>query len=406
MVFTFSSDDASKKKQRYVRGKRLTIQKAATLLDAKSYKPLWERLLSYADLPDEHFDHFYLTFIHRFVEYVQVLPEAPNAYLGSLMTQGLKHGLNHLHLFVNEYADATPLERFAIFTASVLPKISTILTQQRVLITDDTGVTLETWQPFCGPMTDDFFGCFYKLLPRSNDFVALNKQITLTLIRQVLGERGFLWLASDLQLFTEWLSALDEDDEQGRSRFTYLIRRYRRMNDLMVDELPYVDITLLESPETVHGDAFYEWLQDGLQDGSIKVNTKDAHVHVTDAGLFIQPAIFKDFARLYLKASVNHYVVFTQFGNLMGVASKGGSDYLHAQMYSKHDAAKSMFNRSAGRGKSVEGVLVRDVKSVYGAKSPPEHSKLVTGSQAVRASHTALAAYNMATKPNMHLKNR
>ena len=64
------------------------------------------------------------------------------------------------------------------------------------------------------------------------------------------------------------------------------------------------------------------------------MNSTDGGVHIVKNGLFLEKnKIFQHFAELS-KLPVNFNVVFTQFGNLFGIASKGGSDFLHRQHFS------------------------------------------------------------------------
>src|SRR3990167_408601 len=319
------------KKQWYRIGQNLPIMSATALLSDKIYTYCMDQLKQMAGLPQEHFDFFYQSFIYRFAEFVQVIPEARNEVLGSLLTNGLLRGLNTLHLFVNTLSGSTPLERYALFTACVLRDIHLVLTNQKIFITDQEGATLNVWQPFCGPMTEDATGQGYKIIPLSSAYQRIGRSLRPVLARQVIGENGYLWIASDIRLLAEWLEALNEEDEEGSGRLVNVIRRYRRDGGGLIDDLPIAVVDILDATATEYADLFYQWLIDGINDGSIKVNGSDAHVHITHCGVFIEfPAIFKTFSDLY-NVPVNHFVVFTQLGNLFGIARKGGHDYQRSE---------------------------------------------------------------------------
>jgi len=112
----------------------------------------------------------------------------------------------------------------------------------------------------------------------------------------------------------------------------------------LVSSLPVVNVKLGESPATTHGDAFFAWLKEGLANGTVKVNTADAHVHVTTEGVFIEKAgAFKQYVELY-NVPVNMFSVFQQFGNLFGLTKLSGADYRIEQLFS--DRPDSMHQKS------------------------------------------------------------
>lgn len=414
-MFNRLNEQVRGKKQWYRIGQVLPILSANALLSDKSYAYCIEKVKQLAGLPEDHFDHFYQGFIQRFAEVVQAIPEEWDAPLGSLLTGGLLRGLNTLHLFVTEFNDATPLERYALFTACVLRDIHNIVTNQKIFITDEQGATLQVWQPFCGSLTEEVQGQNYKLIPLSSAYQRIGKTLRTVLARQVIGESGFLWIASDLRLLTEWLEALNEEEGDGSGRLAHVIKRYRRQGNGLLDSLPAIMFDILDSPATEYADQFYQWLIDGLNDGTIKVNRADAHVHITDAGVFVEfPAIFKTFAELY-NVPVNHYVVFTQIGNLMGLARKGGGDYQHVQLYSAYpDAAGGGSGYRGGLSSPLvtksnamrDGILIGDINTLYLQKDAPEKSPYMKVPSSIKRSVDALAAFNAVTKLNTGMTNR
>jgi len=401
--------------QRYRIGQRLPIRTANALLNDKRYAFYIEQVKRLTQLPNEHFEHFYLAFIERFAEFVQVIPETRDAPLGTLLSSGLLRGLNTLDVFVTQFGDPTPLERYALFTACVLRDIGRVITQQKIFITGETGITVKHWQPFCGPMTEEIEGDSFKIIPLSTTFERLNRSVRLTLARQVMGENGFLAIASDLRLFMEWLEALEEEDEDGNGRLVCAIKLYRREGGGLMDGLPLAAIEILDSPDTEHADVFYTWLITGLEDGSIKTNTSDSLVHLTELGVFVEmPGIFKQFTDLY-NVPVNQFVLFTQIGNLLGVPAQGGDDHHHTQLFGKQKQLLSDYPDANGIKSGLPGLLtgkqsvlregvLLDVNTVFINKSPPDITPYIKTS--AKSSYASLSQYNQVTKPNHTLRIR
>ncbi len=412
-MFNHLTNNSHKKNHWYRFGERLPVQTAAALLADKRYRFYIEQVKELAGLPEDHFNHFYQAFIYRFAEFVQVIPDDPNSPLGSFITNGLLRGLNTLHQFVTQFEKPSPLERYALFTACVLRDISHIITGQKIYITDDKGATIKLWQPFCGPLTEETEGKSYKIFPMAQIYNRIGKSLRVTLARQVMGENGFLWIASDIRLFAEWIDALIEEDEEGSGRLVKVIRVYRRSGGGIIDNLPHTETDILDSPATKHADAFYDWLLNGLQDGSISTNTSDSNVHITDVGVFLQtPGIFDDFARLY-QGGGYRFVVPTQFGNLIGITSKGGGDYMHAALFSDYPDGSGLGKASRSTGllssKSHamrEGIMIADKNSLYINGKAPDTTPYIKIPASMKQAHQELAQFNAVTRPNNALKNR
>jgi hypothetical protein len=151
-----------------------------------------------------------------------------------------------------------------------------------------------------------------------------------------------------------------------------------------------IQVQINEAPATEYGDQFLEWLRERIETGQVKINSADASVHVTADGVLLERKLFKQFADLS-SVPTNMNVVFTQFGNMMGIASKGGGDYLHAQFFSeypdvgaKHASFTSPF---AGKKHSTRtGVLVTDTALVL-KKSKPESPMLKSLQHAGKEAH-------------------
>lgn len=398
------------KKQGYRPGSLLPILSAEALLADPGYQQYATQLQALTAVPDAHFAHFYWGAIQQFAAYVQVIPKAYDQPLFSLLHEGLLVALHTLDLFVQHYPQSTPLERYALFTACLLQDIACIATRYRVLITNPEGVTQWVWQAYHGPLTAQTQGDYYKLIPLSTSFERLDKGVRVLLARQVLGEAGFNWIASDLYVLMEWLAALQEGDGDEVMRLIKIIKLYRTQTQGLVDGLPMMNIEALISTATEYADQFYAWLAEGIADGTIKVNRADAEVHVTEAGVFVEKsAILKTFADLY---KVPGSVVLTQLGNFFGVGKQSGHDMRYVQLFSDYPEqsvnAQRTFAGPLGRkaGMIRDGLLFNELASVLLRGGPlvvSPHVRLPAGMQ---ASQRALADFRQDPQVSPGMKQR
>ena len=366
-MFIKNHTDKSKtfRLQAYKPGKRIPVFSAQSLLADKKHQFFIQQASELSALPREHFDAFYKVFIHRFVEFVQVLPTQNSDPLCGLMNEGLLRGINVLHQLIIKYKHATPLERYAVFTAAVLGDVANAVVNQKIFITDEQGAFVKEWRPFEGSLTDDKEAEYYKIMPLSSTYYRLRYAITPLLARQLLPKKGFEWISGDMRIFADWLDALRGEDAEGAGRMAHTLQLFRTKPEGFIDSLPAITVNLEESSETKYGDAFFEWLKEGLANGSIKVNTSDANVHVMSEGVFIEKAgIFKQYIDLHGNLPVNMFSVFQQFGNLFGLTKLSGNDYRIDQLFSEYpDAGYSKSNGfssplSAKKNATREGVML------------------------------------------------
>lgn len=353
-------------------GQRLPILRAGAILADRRYRFYISQVKKLADLPDEHFDQFYWSLIERFVEFVQAFPENTDGFLGSMATSGLLRALNVLHVFVTEFDAPGPLERFALFSACLLQQIEQIVTRAKVFITAEDGATTKIWQPFSGTLLDEAAGESYKIIPLVGGYQRMEAAVRISLARQLVGEPAFLSIANDSSLLMEWFEALLDEDREGFLRLQKVLKAYRSKQDNLMDDLVF-DIEVLESPATEHADAFLEWLREGLQNNSIKVNTADAHVHVAGSGFIVEEGLFEIFAQRYNRALVKGFVVSNQFDVLVGKAG------LKTDVLAVSGEKKSTFsNPFAKKAETTvkQGVLVTDSKLVTTHEAQTTHRKL------------------------------
>lgn len=374
-MFTIRSTDKTKtfKAQTYKPGARIPVFAAASLLANKHHQFLLQRLSEICKLSRKLYELLYEGFTQRFVEFVQVLPTQNNDPLCGLMNDGLMRGINSLDHLLRDHNDAPPLERYAVFTAAVLKNVANVVVNQKIFITDEQGATIKEWRPFSGSLAEDDEAEYYKIIPLSLMYQRVSHAITPLLARQLLPEKGFSWLTSDMRIFVDWLDALRGDDGEGGGRIVHTVQLYRHGGiETSIDSLPAVNFNLEESPATHYADSFFAWLKEALANGQIKVNTADAGVHVTQQGVFIEIGAFKQFIDLHVNVPVNMFAVYQQFGNLFGLTKLSGIDYRVEQLFSEYPD----FAQNKNKGNFVsplsvrthqirDGVMIRDAGLIF-----------------------------------------
>lgn len=387
-----------KGKKHYRIGQRLQVKTATALLTEQRYQNYVNQLKRLTQLPDEHFERFYSSLLQRYVEFVQFIPDDANDALGSMTSNALVRSINILHIFVSQFQEATPLERFALFSACLLQGAERVVTRNKVLIVNKVGSTIKVWRPFTGSLVDDSDANFYKLIPLTSVYYRMEKSVRVTLARQIIGEEAFASLASDMHLLMEWYQVLLEEEEGGLTRMQYAIKRYRQGADNIVDGF-ILDMELFDSPATEHGDAFLEWLLDGLADGSIATDVPGALVHVTEMGIFLETGIFTIFAERYNPGLVDHFAIQHQFEimiNKEGVAT---------QALSQHNEKSSTFSNpfSKKTGTVHQGVLVFD-SAMLTEKPPATDNAVKLPHTLKKSSYQSFAAFNQ--QQSLTLRNR
>ncbi len=361
----------------YQEGYILPVLTAEELLFTSRHKGLLRQFRDLSGLPDELHDQLYTQLINRFIEFVQVLPHKPNGILGSIINYGLARASAVLQKYLQKRRlQTTPLLTYAVFSAALLKDIGRVLSQQQVIFVDQQGEYLRDWNPITGSMIGQ--ADYYKIYPLSTAYIRIESEVTPILARQLISKEGFAWLSSDLAVFSDWLAALLDQEGLGGKEITWALALIKR-EDLIatLTTLDGATVEMTEPVATENTEAFYKWLKEKLASGEITVNKNDSSVHVVAEGVFIEKKLFKQFADL-AKSPVNFAVVFAQFGNLMGIASKGGGDFVYAQYFSHGQggaANASAFSAGVAQKSNMpqrEGIVVRADKVFLDAAKIPE----------------------------------
>lgn len=362
----------------YEAGYLLPVLTDSELLFSSRQKGLLRQIRDLvSEFSQEDYDRSYGALIKNFMELVQVIPHKTSGILGSLFNYSLSRSVVTLQKYCQlKRNGATPLFKFAVFSAALLKDVGRVLSNQRMVLTDEAEEFYRDWNPFSGAMIGQ--APFYKMYPISTSYLKVEKEATPLLARQLIPHEIFLWLSNDLTVFADWLAALLGEEGVGSKEISLAVALIKREDILAI--LNTLDGALIDmiAPQDPAVDAFYQWLRDGIEKSEITVNKDDSGVHVVNEGVLIEKKLFKQFADLS-KMPVNFAVVFTKFGNLMGIASKGGNDYLHAAYFSPGEGGSSFTTFSgamAQKSKSVarEGMVV-DAKDIF-TKDIPSKSAL------------------------------
>ena len=270
------------------------------MLAATRHQSLLHEVQQFSALPEDHFKALYRPAINQFAEFVQSIPDEPNGALGGLLNLGLARAALGLRQFAAETGaklDADPLVNYAIFTAGLFFDVAKVISQQKIVISNEMGHYLNDWYPYSGSMVAQGVE-FYKMYPfNTTVYQALNHDAAALLARQMMPKDGFLWLSSDIDLFIDWLDALRGEAGQGGRKISRVLSLIR-LEDILgfMKSLPSVAADVIVPKELQQDDQFYIWLREGLANGAIAVNTNDANVHLLDDGsLYLNNELFKQF---------------------------------------------------------------------------------------------------------------
>jgi hypothetical protein len=353
----------------YHSGALLPVMTAAELFSSSRHQGLLRQLRGMIFIEDDDYEKFYESTLNNFAEFVQVMPTVVNGPLSHLLNEGLSRATIAVKNYMAESNGIDPLVMYAIFTAALFRDVSHVITNHKVVLCEEDGRFIDEWHPFTGSMTGK--AEFYKLYPLAPIYQRLDNTLTPLLARQLMPEEGFLWITSDLQLYADWLDYLSGEDGQGGS-VSHGLSTVRPQDVLnLMNALVQVPVEMKQGDETKYGDMFYAWLKESISKGEIAVNAVDSGVYMTVDGVFLERnKIFHHFAE-QSKLGVNMNVVFTQFGNLFGIASKGGSDFMNAQYFSEfpttmNDKGMAFSSPLSSRQRSLrEGMVLGDPAMIF-----------------------------------------
>lgn len=383
----------------YEEGYLLPVLKGDELLFSHRHKGLLRQLRDLAELPNDDFDISYNALVTHFMEFVQILPHKANGILGSLLNYSLARAISVFQKYCQiRKNQTTPLFKFAVFSAALLKDVGRVISNQRIIMVDNDGNYINDWNPFSGSMVG--VTEFFKMYPISSTYLRIETEATPLLARQLISPDVFLWLSSDLAVFSDWLAALLNEEGVGSKEITWALSLIKRDDILAIlNTLDGAEVDKLP-PILSDVDNFHKWLKEGIEKGDIPINTDDAMVHVVNEGVFIERRLFKYYIDLY-RLPVDYAKLCVLYGNSMGIASKGGTDFIHAFYLSPHEHAS--FTTFAGtKNRSSREGLVADSKLLFKNKIP-ENSSVKPGKYMVPENHKRPIIF---VKPGLDLSKK
>ena len=240
---------------------------------------------------------------------------------------------------------------YAVATAALLHGVSKILSELRVYLYGRDRVPLGVWNPWAGSLTQTG-SVYYRTDRRHCAESRLPEAVTPLLAAYIVPNVGLRWLGNHDDALVAWLHAIS-GHAVGVSVVAKIVRQASdqaartdsadirvpapddgatdkqsngataetRISTAEADESPLMqtqpiqvggmddsdglsiepaDLPTLPTADAAcndPGDAFVEWLAEGLTSGALPINSAKASVHVADSGLLlVSPAVFRAFA--------------------------------------------------------------------------------------------------------------
>lgn len=200
----------------------LPITNAVVLLAAPHRQAMIRQLADLVSCPKSDFESLYLGALKNYAQLVQELPASEahhHAGRGGMLDHGLETVVRALTLRRGHMLppDATPEEQnakqdvwaYGIFTAALLHDIGKPLADQQVALVSESGKVVAIWNPWSGPMDDDYAG-YRTAFVRNRDY-GLHERVAPLLVHQVVPSIGMAWLTNERPLLNVWLAAIQGD---------------------------------------------------------------------------------------------------------------------------------------------------------------------------------------------------
>ncbi len=351
----------------YQIGHVLPVLSNSKLLISNRHRALLQELQQLSGLPEAHFKMLYRGAINLYAEFVQLIPEDPQNPLGGLLNLGLARATLALRQYRQDSAisNVDPLLNYAIFSAGLFFDVAKAVSQQRVVLCDEKGNYLRDWRPALGTLLDQG-GEFYKMYPfYSSLYQALNHE-SAALFAKPLMQAGFLWISSDLELFIDWLDALRGEMAVGGRRITRVLALIRQDDLLnMIKSLQQISFNEVHLEQTTEVDQFYLWLKEGLEKGTIGINTSDAQVHwLGEDTLFLSHEIFKRFIEESRKNGDVDKLI-RAFSDEFAIASQGPTERsLHISSFLAQNWEQKMQNLRSGGVLALSAMFLMDYNGI------------------------------------------
>src|SRR3989338_9902095 len=217
----------------YEEGYLLPVLSGDELLFGHRHKGLMRQFRDLVEMSDADFACTYGELLENFMEFVQILPHKSNGILGSLLNYSLARTSAVFQKYCQlRKSQTTPLLKFAVFSAALLKDVGRVISNQRIMETDEEGAFQKEWNPLSGPLVGQTK--FYKMYPISASYLRIETEVTPLLARQLISRDAFLWLSSDWSVFSDWLAALLSQEGVGSREITWALALIKRDDILAI----------------------------------------------------------------------------------------------------------------------------------------------------------------------------
>lgn len=362
------------------------LKAEALLLGHPKRRRFLDKIIRFTGLDLPLYQTLYETCISRCAELMQALPYQTGGAPGGLLDYSLERAVIALRNYHESAGtDFSPLYAYALFTAALFQELGKIMSQQLVMISDEDGKFVSEWHPLQGSLVT-LKAAYYKWRTSDDRWITLGQSVTPFLAKQCMPEPGFEWITEDRRIFSYWMGVLLGDKDQAGEFFHRMELALKMVGLLDKEErLMALEIEGTRPVQTAVGEDFLEWLKNGLQDGTILVNTADANVHVLpNESLLIEAQLFQQFTKIYGR-SAGWMVACKQF-NSLGLGKKSGEDVEFDRFFSKtqeniaaENAVRNpklggFFNNPSAPGSTPvvrEGLVVVNPAILYGNVAVP-----------------------------------
>lgn len=194
------------------------LASGAELLREPNRRALAARIATHVSVPHAYFERLYLSALHNFAAFVQLMPASEahhHAGLGGLLDHSLDVAEKALALrrgrLLPENEDPERISRqhdlwtYAVFSVGICHDVGKVVTDQSVERFDQRGRSLGLWNPWLGPMRDT---AYYRMTFVRGREYARHELVAPVIARLILPEAGIAWLGADREAIGQWVAAL------------------------------------------------------------------------------------------------------------------------------------------------------------------------------------------------------
>jgi len=283
---------------------------------------------STVSMPSDLYITCYEKLIHRYAEFVQLMPERIDYSSQSMLGNSLKRSYlitNHFQTLVKVSHGESFFQGergarllFAVFSSSLLFRVAKLIADKQIMLCDKDGKFIHNWAYFSGPLKQ--YGHYFKFRSTVVLSDAIISNMTIILAKQLMPSLGMAWLTEDREVLEAWFRALNIMDAFfGLHQMALDVEALMRESPLKtIHEEEYVT-----ADSYLHGEAFWEWLVDHSNSIDRDLSLDKHGIGLVDGELLFDiDQMTKQYASEH---KVNQSLVAQQFAK-SGIAQMQGGD--------------------------------------------------------------------------------